>query len=59
LILLRVSLSIFQVVKGVGWLHDLDEGGIQDRDCSWNIAVLNFEFLLVLKSWWCDLGLPK
>jgi hypothetical protein len=26
--LLHVSLSVFQVVKGVGWLHDSDEHGI-------------------------------
>jgi hypothetical protein len=26
----------------------LDEHGIKDRDCSWSIIVLNFEFLPVL-----------
>jgi hypothetical protein len=34
-------------VKGLGWLHDLDEQGVYDKDCLWSIIVLNFEFLLV------------
>jgi hypothetical protein len=56
--------SILKDVTGVGWLHGLDEQGIWDRDCSWNIVSLNFEFLLVLNhddvTWDCpkmgDLG---
>jgi hypothetical protein len=38
----------FICVKGLGWLYGLDEQGILDKDCSWNIIGLNFEFLLVL-----------
>jgi hypothetical protein len=44
-------------VKGVGWLHGLDEWGILDKDWSWKIVGLNFEFLLVLNhddaTWDC------
>ncbi len=47
-------------VNKVGWLHDLDEQDIYNKDYSWNIVILNFEFLLVLNdddvgvctSWW-------
>ncbi len=44
-------------VKGVRWLHGLDEQSIEDKDYSWNIVGLNFEFLLVLNhddmTWDC------
>jgi hypothetical protein len=36
----------------------LDEHGILDKDCSWNIIVMNFEFLLVLNHDDVTLGLP-
>jgi hypothetical protein len=38
----------------------LDEQGIEDKDYSWSIIVLNFEFLLVLNhdnvTWDCIKG---
>ncbi len=53
-------MSLKDDVNNVGWLHDLDEQGIYNKDCSWNIVILKFDFLSILNHddvgvctlWW-------